>query len=157
MAPPMRGTILFVDDDDDTASMLAEILTLRGFAASWVTSAEACLQQLSGTAIDVVITDVRMSGMSGIELCGLLHDHHPEVVTIVVTGDLTRNRAREARNAGAYEFLAKPIKIADLDAVLTRAASIGQLRREVLHPRIMTEDAVAPDPMGVVTTVALSS
>ncbi len=152
MALPMRGTILCVDDDRDSASMLAEILTLRGFATSWVTSAEECLHELTAVAVDVVVTDVRMAGISGIELCGILRDRHPHVVNIVVTGDLARNRAHEAMQAGAYQVLGKPIRIAELDSVLTKAASLAQLRRAILTPALTSEDGGASAPMDALAT-----
>jgi CheY-like chemotaxis protein len=61
-----QGTILIVDDDSDTASVLAEALCRRGFATSWVCSARECLDHLAHEAVDVVVTDIQMPESSGI-------------------------------------------------------------------------------------------
>ena len=82
----MTGAILVVDDDADTAAMVRDALIKRGFAARAALSAQAGLDELRTWPADVVITDVNMAGMTGIELCHALHRDHPGVLPIVITG-----------------------------------------------------------------------
>jgi DNA-binding NtrC family response regulator len=131
----MRGTVLVVDDDVDSASLLAEILAVRDFTAEYAASAQECLDQLTRRIVDVVVTDLRMPEMSGIELCRVIRDLHPDVLVVAITGDLSRNAADEALAAGAYDYISKPIKVAMLDAVVGQASTLVQLRREVLRSR----------------------
>ncbi|CAN5816561.1 hypothetical protein BH11MYX3_BH11MYX3_15270 [soil metagenome] len=127
----MRGKILVVDDDPDSGSLIAQILSLRAFDAGSVGSARECLEQLNLATFDVVITDVRMPVMSGIELCRAIRDLHPDILVVVITGDPSRDSASEATAAGAYDYIYKPVTIGLLDVVLVQATSLARLRREV--------------------------
>ena len=75
----MNGTILIVDDDEDTAALLRDLLRKRGFDATAVSSGRQCLEHLRGHPTDVVVTDVQMPGVSGIELCVTLRERHPDL------------------------------------------------------------------------------
>jgi two-component system response regulator HydG len=131
----MRGNILIVDDDKDAASLLAEALTARGFAASWVASAYDCLTRLTHQPADVVVTDVQMVGTSGIELCQVLRDRHPELRTLVLTGQGGFEAAVAAIRAGAYDYLSKPVNLDAIDVALVRAIDHLELGREVKRLR----------------------
>src|SRR5437868_10725631 len=104
----MHGTILIVDDDIDTAELVREALQKRGFDARAVHSAQACLDDLREHVADVVVTDIQMAEMSGIELCHALHREHPEILTIVITGASGLETAIAAIRAGAYDYITKP-------------------------------------------------
>src|SRR5256885_10671765 len=91
----MRG-ILIVDDEPDTATLLRDSLRRRGYLVDEVHSGEDCLSYLRTKPVDVVVTDIKMPGMTGIELCGRLRDEHPELLSIVVTGVATLDNAIEA-------------------------------------------------------------
>ena len=82
----MDGTILIVDDDEDTAILLRDSLRKRGFDVDAVNSAQQCLEHLRTNPADVVVTDVQMSGMSGIDLCGGLRQRYPDLLPLVLTG-----------------------------------------------------------------------
>src|SRR4051812_1334501 len=85
-ADPMNRTILIVDDDEDTAALLRDLLRKRGFDATAVSSGQQCLEHLRDHPTDVVITDVQMPGMSGTDLCVMLRERHPDLLPIIVTG-----------------------------------------------------------------------
>jgi DNA-binding NtrC family response regulator len=129
MAQP--GSILIVDDDEDTASLIAGALKQRGFNAEAVFSGHACLERVRCGAIDVVVTDVEMPGLSGVDLCRALHVRHPDVVSIVLTGVASVETAIAAIRAGAYDFLVKPTKVDVLEIALRRALEHRGLRDEV--------------------------
>jgi DNA-binding NtrC family response regulator len=117
----MKERILLVDDDEDLRTLLCEGLRRRGLDVEMVDSAQACLTRIDQAWFDVVVTDVEMPGMSGVELCRVLSRRIPPLVSIVITNlrDLTTTTAAFA--SGAFEFLAKPIKLATLEAAIRRA------------------------------------
>ena len=119
----LNERILIVDDEEDLWTLMCEALQNCGLDVETVASAEACLERLDQVGFDVVITDVEMPGMSGIDLCQLLSRRCPPLPTIVVTGlrDLTARSAAFAN--GAFEFLLKPIKLVALEAAIRRACA----------------------------------
>src|SRR5688500_10017871 len=78
--------ILIVDDEEDTAVLLTNVLRKRGFSADAVFSGAECLAYLRRDPVDVVISDIQMPGMSGIELCEQLYRRYPDIAPIVLTG-----------------------------------------------------------------------
>ncbi|HEY5943890.1 MAG TPA: response regulator, partial [Kofleriaceae bacterium] len=135
----MNRTILIVDDERDTAELLAELLHLHGYKTIAVVSAEQCIEHLEHEPIDVVITDVMLPGLSGTALCERLRRFYPEVLAIVVTGRSNFDMAIEALRAGAYDYIAKPVKIDVLELALIRAFEHLELRREVGRLRQVIE------------------
>jgi two-component system, NtrC family, response regulator AtoC len=136
----MRGRILVVDDEQDTAAAIAELLVRRGFTARAVAGAAACMDEVPRAPTDVVVTDVMMPGISGIQLCEHLRTAHPEVLSIVLTGRGGIDVATSALRAGAYDFLCKPIAIAALEIALTRAMVHIELQRELANLRARADD-----------------
>jgi DNA-binding NtrC family response regulator len=125
---PRDPTILVVDDEEDTANLLCELLQRRGYHAEAFTSASLCLEYLRTGVADVVITDVQMPGLTGIELCRELHVRHPDVLAIVLTG---LSDLKNAIHAGAYDVLRKPVPVELLEVAINRALEHRALRREV--------------------------
>ena len=131
----MNGSILVVDDDFDTASLFADGLRRRGLNVSEVFSGKRCLQRLTEQHVDVVVTDIQMPEMNGIELCNQVRELHPDVLSIVVTGYGSMDNAIEAIRAGAYDFITKPVKIDALAIAISRALEHLSLKRDVLRLR----------------------
>ena len=141
----MNGTILIVDDDDDTAVLLRDSLRKRGFDVDAVNSAQQCLEHLRTDPADVVVTDVQMAGMSGIELCQELRQRHPDLLPIVLTGQGGLETAIAAIRAGAYDFITKPVKVDALAIAVGRALENLSLRREVKRLRSAADRDVPID------------
>ena len=135
----MPGTILVVEDDIDVAGLMRDALRKHGFEADAVFSAADCLERLRTRPVDVVVTDVGMSGMSGIELCIELGKKHPEVLAIVVTGQGGLETAIAAIRAGAYDFITKPVKVDVLAIAVSRALEHLTLKRELTRLRSSTQ------------------
>src|SRR5579859_1453566 len=131
----MNGSILIVEDEDDTAALLRDLLRQRGFAVTAVSSGQQCLEQLHRHPADVVVTDVQMPGMSGIELCARLRERHPDLLPIVVTGQNVLETAIAAIRAGAFDFMVKPLKIDAVEFVVSRALEHLALKREAKRLR----------------------
>ena len=127
----MNGNILIVDDDEDTATLLRDSLRKRGFDVEAVNSAQQCLEHLRTDSTDVVVTDVQMTGMSGIDLCLELRQRYPDLLTLVLTGQGGLETAIAAIRAGAYDFITKPVKVDALAIAVQRALEHLNLKREV--------------------------
>ncbi len=102
------NSILVVDDDEAVGRVLAALLTQAGHKATWVNSAEAALATLDKHAFDLVMSDVRMPGLSGLELLKVLRAKWPELPVIILTAHGTVPMAVEAMRDGAADFMLKP-------------------------------------------------
>src|SRR5215203_1720446 len=102
---PTPARVLVVDDEDDTAHLLRDVLSRRGYRTESVSSAAACLDYLRNHPVEVVVLDIQMPGMSGIELCEQLYVRFPDIAPIVLTGYGRLDTAIAAIRAGAYDFL----------------------------------------------------
>ena len=112
--------VLVVDDNQDLAENIAEILGLRGYTALTAASAEEALPRALADGLDVLVTDFRLPGMSGAELVRRVREERQALRAIVMsayTDDLT---VAAARSAGA-EFIPKPVDVGALSRLLSAA------------------------------------
>jgi len=131
----VKASILVVDDQPDTAELLCDLLGRRGFHADAVTSGAACLEHLQTHPAEVVITDIQMPDMTGIELCATLRERFPALLPIVLTGRGDVDTVVAAIRAGAYDFITKPVKIDAVEIAVTRALQVLHLKQEVTRLR----------------------
>ena len=111
----MRGLkVMLVDDELEFIGTLAERLTIRGFEVKTATSGEEGLQAAREDPPDVMVLDVRMPGLGGMEVLRRMRTDHPEVPVILLTGLGSTQDGMEGMNLGAVDFLMKPIKIETL-------------------------------------------
>ena len=127
----MSRNILVVDDDDDIRSTFEFHLERAGFTVSSAGSAEQALGMVHACRPEVVITDVQMGEMSGLELLRRLRSLRPDLDVIVITGHEDMQSAITAIREGAYDYLVKPLELAQLDAVLERCFRDRALRRRL--------------------------
>jgi len=131
----VKGRVLVVDDDREMCELLRSQLTRREYEVHAHTSAEAALDQLAELDVDAVVTDVRMRGIDGIQLCERLRQNRPELPVLVVTAFGSLDTAVAAIRAGAYDFLAKPFEVEELSFRLERAIQHRRLAEEVKRLR----------------------
>ncbi|MDY0060216.1 MAG: sigma-54 dependent transcriptional regulator [Myxococcota bacterium] len=131
----MNTRVLIVDDDRSLCQLLADELSELGFVVDWRTSAEEALASLRDLEPDVVVTDLRMRGLSGLELCGRIVAGWPELPVIVITAFGSLETAIAAIRSGAYDFITKPFETEALAVALNRAAERRALRAEVRRLR----------------------
>ena len=144
MSPPTPSIeIAFVDDDPDLRESAVQALQLADFRAIALDSAEAALRRIGPDHPGVVVTDVRMPGMDGIELFRRLRALDADLPVIVISGHADVAMAVGAMREGAYDFLAKPYSTERLVETLRRAV---EKRALVLENRRLRE--VAADPQG---------
>ena len=127
----MNGRILIADDDRSMCEMLESSLTRRGFAITWRTSAEEILQLAQAEEFDVLLTDLQMPGIGGLELCRRVAQNRPDVPVIVITAFGSMDSAVAALRCGAYDFISKPIDNDTLALTLDRAVKHRNLLERV--------------------------
>ena len=147
--------ILVVDDEPDIRSTLSEFLELIGYGVAVASSAAEALNALRHDRFDLVITDVRMPGMSGIEAIPLIKEIDAEVAIIVITGYDSIDGAVEAIHRGAYDHVAKPFNFTDIEVIIKRALI---KRRLICHEdfsgKIVGESAPMKKLKGFIARVA---
>ncbi len=127
----MKPRILIVDDEQSMCELLDADLRLREFDPVWRTAPEEALQLAVEQPFDVVLTDLKMPGVDGIELCRRLTEHRPDVPVVVMTAFGSMETAIAAIRAGAYDFVTKPIEMEILALTLQRAVKHRQLQQKV--------------------------
>jgi len=113
--------ILIVDDEKDFVEMFSLRLTRQGEKVSAAYSGQEALDLLEKTQIDVVILDIRMPGMDGIETLKKIKATHPLVEVILLTGHGSTETAVEGMKEGAFDYLMKPSDFEDISAKLANA------------------------------------
>jgi two-component system response regulator AtoC len=136
--------VLVVDDDASMRHLLSVILHDHGFEARAVASAEDALRELDQRAYDLVLTDVRMPGMGGMELLREVQRRDPDAVVIVMSAYGTHDTAIEAVKAGAWDYVSKPFRPDEVVLVLRKAEERERLSRENRRLRGALAEAVPP-------------
>lgn len=135
------GRILLVDDDQ-TACELLESTLKRQYKVTWRTSAQDALDLIAEEDFDVILTDLNMSGLGGLDLCERIVGMRPDIPVIVVTGYGSLETAVGAIRAGAYDFVTKPVDSNLIGLTVSRAIRHRRLQEEV--KRLRSANAVAP-------------
>ncbi|MBI5515335.1 MAG: sigma-54-dependent Fis family transcriptional regulator [Deltaproteobacteria bacterium] len=125
-----RGRLLVVDDESTARRALATLLTDDGYQVETAGSGEEGLERLAAFAPDVLITDVRMPGMDGVELLARARALDPTLVVVVMTAFGTVKDAVRAMKAGAEHYVTKPVDLDELLLVLERVFRQRALQRE---------------------------
>jgi two-component system, NtrC family, response regulator HydG len=145
-ARPEKETILVVDDDADTVEVIQRNLSFRGYRVFTASSADDAKRVLESTAVELVITDHRMPGPSGMELVRYVRQEHADIEVMMITGFATVEGAVEAIKGGAEEYLSKPFTGDELFAAVERTLERLHLRRAA-HSRAVTTPGA---PQGVI-------
>jgi two-component system response regulator HydG len=132
----MSTRILLVDDDASLCETLALGLRKRSFDVTTRASATDAVQALEAEDFDVVITDLNMRGVSGLELCQRVVANRPDVPVMVLTAFGNLESAISAIRSGAYDFINKPVELDVLAIAAERAAAHRRLRDEVKRLRV---------------------
>jgi DNA-binding NtrC family response regulator len=136
-------SILLVDDDFSIRETLLRQLTGQGYDVAVAESAEVAMGMLGRREVEpgLVITDLRMPGMSGLDLLRWMRESLPDIDAIVITAHEDMETALAAIKAGAYEFLVKPLDLDQVELVIARCFRDRGLRRRMRH---LTEEAAEP-------------
>ena len=110
-------TLLIVDDEADFVTVLAERLALRGFRAETAVSGAEAMKKVAENGFRVLVLDVKMPGIDGLELMDEIKRKHPDLPVILLTGHGSTADAERGMEAGAYDYIMKPV---DLDELIEK-------------------------------------
>ncbi len=133
---PKAAHVLLIEDDASLAANLCDVLTEDDFKVTVCNRGDEGLRRASKDKCDVVLTDLRLPGLGGLELVRQLHDTQPHLPVVLMTAHGTIETAIEATKLGAYDYLQKPFEMRQLLDVLQRAVDAG---------RLMSEPVALPD------------
>src|ERR687887_1592742 len=122
----LSGTLLVVDDDSAVGMVFAALARQAGMDVFWVGSGEEALVELEHRPIDVVLTDLRMPGLGGIDLLRAVSERWPDIPVVIITAHGTIAEAVEAMKLGAADFVQKPVDREELLFVLGKALASAQ-------------------------------
>jgi DNA-binding NtrC family response regulator len=132
----MNGArILIADDERIARDNLEHVLRREGYEVVSVESGASAVRELEKTEFDLVMTDLRMQPVDGMEVLSRTKELHPDTEVIVITGYATVSSAVEAMQRGAYYYVPKPYKIEEVRILVRKALEKGALRKEVAELR----------------------
>ncbi len=139
-------SVLLIDDDPGIRKLLSRELARRGLEVETAATGREGLERLDRRGFAVAVCDVRMPDLDGLEVLRKVKERDPDTTEVIMlTGHGTIETAIEAIKAGAYHYLTKPVKVAELAALIKNAAERAQLRREnVLLRREVAASRRAP-------------
>jgi DNA-binding NtrC family response regulator len=140
-----QGRILVVDDEVNARTALGELLRNEGYAVEIAADGFKALGKLEEFAPDIVVTDLKMPGLSGVELMEKVRERDPECVVVVMTAHGAIGSAVQAMRQGAADYLTKPLNFDELVLVLRRELERKRLRAEAgqLRARLSSRDRVS--------------
>ena len=127
----LPGRILVIDDDQALCELLEEDLSRRGNTVWKALKVSAARELLHHQEVDVVLTDLNMPGVNGIDFCAELHDNRPDLPVVIMTAFGSLETAIAALRAGAYDFVTKPVDLDLLSISLERALQHRHLQEKV--------------------------
>src|SRR5512141_1821770 len=126
----MQAKILLIEDDAGTAAALGKVLTDEGYAVHIKTRGDEGLEAAQDPSYEIVLTDLRLPGVGGLDLVRQVHASRPTLPIIMMTAHGTTESAIEAMKLGAFEYLLKPFEPDELLDVVASAANNSRLMRE---------------------------
>jgi diguanylate cyclase (GGDEF)-like protein len=137
-----KSLILIIDDEAPIRQLLMEVLR-HSYACCEAESAEQALAALAKDDFDLVISDIRMGGMSGLELVPHVHSISPDCVVLMISGQNSIETAIEALRAGAFDYITKPLDIQLVEAAVARAVSHHTLLQDKRRHETQLEELVS--------------
>ena len=138
----MTPLVLIVDDDPDIRALLARTLERIGYESEVVGRGDEALDRVREGGVDILLTDVNMPGVSGIDLLRVLSEEGIRLPTLVMSGAATIDDALDAVRLGAIDFIEKPVTRARLKVSLARGLELTRLREETTARRGVSDESV---------------
>jgi DNA-binding NtrC family response regulator len=146
-APRDAVRVLLAEDEEHLGAILEAFLAARGHRVRRVADGRAAVALLRAEPFDVALLDVNMPELDGLDVLRAIAELEPSPESIVMTGNATADLGVAALGLGAYDYVTKPYRMADVEALVRRAAALGRLRRENarLRARLRALDPAALD------------
>ena len=149
-ADPQAPSVLIIDDESGILESLRILLKNEGFRPLVALGGKAGLAMLDSERPDLVLTDIRMPGLSGSQILAAVRERDAELPVVLMTAEANLQSAIDAVNLGAYHYLKKPFANDELVSILRRAAEHRQLRVEnrVLRQQVARSGTAGERPVG---------
>ena len=128
--PHALARVLVVDDEQVIREILADFLAMEGFSVETAANGAKALELLSRSHFDLVLSDLKMPGMGGLELLAAIQEYTPNIVTVIMTGFGTVETAIDAMKQGAYDYILKPFKVDEVVHTIRRGLEKQKLQAE---------------------------
>src|SRR4029079_7886806 len=129
-AQEVRPTVLIIDDESAIVDTLRILLKNEGFAAHVAFGGKQGIDQIAAIQPDIIISDIRMPSVGGLDVLSAAKAHDPDVPVILMTAQASLQSAISAVNDGAFHYIQKPFQNDALVAIIKRAAETRQLKTE---------------------------
>ena len=116
-----QTSILILDDEPIVSKRLKPSLEKKGYEVETFTRGADALQRVRERHFNIVVTDLKMEGVDGMQFLTEVKEQYPETEVIVITGFATMATAKESFNKGVFDFLAKPFKLGEIAEVIAKA------------------------------------
>jgi len=140
--------ILIIDDDDQLRTSFQKLLSEEGYSVEGAPSGEAGLKMLHARIPDLVILDMRLPGMNGLETFKAIHSVDPKLPVIIMTAFGTTETAIEATKMGAFEYILKPFDIPEMLGIIRQALEAGRFMRSPVNMDPRPEDTAGEAIIG---------
>jgi two-component system response regulator PilR (NtrC family) len=138
------ATLLLIDDDILIRDILYDLLSVA-HECHTADRAEQALEYLEIETYDVVLTDITMPGLGGLEILNRIKERHPDTPVIVISGT-TQQHADALIEMGAFAYFAKPFHLEEIEDAVNRAIAHHEELLEAERPRVQTSTASGPPP-----------
>jgi signal transduction histidine kinase/DNA-binding response OmpR family regulator len=140
-----RPRLLVVDDEENVVEILQDLFSERPYDVDTVNTGEEALERLNAGSYDLLLTDINLPGVNGLEVVAAAKEADPEMVVIVITGFASTGTAIDALRHGAYDYITKPFDLWEVEQIVAR----GLQSRRLLHEnrRLLQDLQVANDEL----------
>ncbi len=125
-----EAAILLVDDEKIALKNLSHVLGREGYSVTTASSGQAGLKALREQEFDLVLTDLRMEKVDGMDILRYCREHHPDSAVIMITGHATIDSAVDAMKEGAFHYISKPFRLEEVRHLSQEALEMVKLRKE---------------------------
>ena len=132
--------ILIIDDDDQLRKSFEKLLSEEGYTVSSAASGESGLEIIQSRSPDLVIADIRLPGISGLEVYRAIRKLDPKLPVIIMTAYGTTETAIEATKMGAFDYILKPFEVPEMLAVIKQALDAGRFMRSPVKMDVKPDD-----------------
>lgn len=138
-----KGRVLVVDDEESVRALLERVLAREGYTVATAANGEDALGKVSRLDIEMVLLDIKMPGMSGMEVLRQLNASRPDIGVVMVTSVADMQTAVEAMKLGAHDYITKPFNADEVVRTVQKAIQKRALQRENERQRLELETKVA--------------
>ena len=144
----METTILIIDDEENMLHMLSVALSRHGYRVSCASNGAVACDIIKKETFDIILCDLKMPGMSGLEFLKIIHENGVESVIIMMSAFATVDTAVEAMKLGAYDFVTKPFKVDEILCVLQKVQELNILKTENIQLKRQIQLLQGPQEFG---------